>query len=174
MPKMKFKPQACHLFIAFMLVFFSSTANAQTKISGTVTDAESKPLHGATVSETGSKKGTTTDENGNFSITAGSNATLVISMVGYEPVSIKVGNQTSISVQLKTDVSHLNEIVVTGYGTQRRALVTGAIASVDSKTLNAQPVMLVSEALKGRVAGVSVVNNGRQDTQPIVTIPRIS
>ena len=174
MPKMKIKPQACHVFIAFMLVLFSSTANAQSKINGTVTDAESKPLRGATVSETGSKKGTTTDENGNFSITANKDATLVISMVGYESVSVKIGDQTSLSVQLKTDVSHLNEIVVTGYGTQRRALVTGAIASVDSKTLNAQPVMLVSEALQGRVAGVSVVNNGSPGTQPIVTIRGIS
>ena len=137
MPKMKFKPQACHLFIAFMLVFFSSTANAQSKINGTVTDPESKPLRGATVSEAGSKRGTTTDENGNFSITANKDATLVISMVGFESVSIKIGDQTSITVHLKTDVSHLNEIVVTGYGTQRRALVTGAISSVDSKTLNA-------------------------------------
>ena len=157
-----------------MLVFFSSTANAQSKINGTVTDAESKPLQGATVSEIGSKKGTTTDENGNFSITANKDATLVISMVGYESVTLKVGDQTTITVQLKTDVSHLNEIVVTGYGTQRRALVTGAIASVDSKTLNAQPVMLVSEALQGRVAGVSVVNNGSPGTAPIVTIRGVS
>ena len=72
---------------------------------------------------------------------------------------------------LKTDVSHLNEIVVTGYGTQKRALVTGAISSVNSKTLNAQPVLLVSEALQGRVAGVSVVNNGSPGTAPIVTHP---
>ena len=66
MPKMKIKPRASHAFIAFMLVLFSSTANAQTKITGTVTDAESKPLRGASVLVKGSKAGTTTDENGRF------------------------------------------------------------------------------------------------------------
>ena len=111
MPKMKIKLRASHVFIAFMLVLFSSTANAQTKISGTVTDAESKPLRGATVSEKGTKEGTVTDENGNFSISADKGATPVISMVGFETVTVTVGDQSSISVQLKTDVSHLNEIV---------------------------------------------------------------
>ncbi len=95
-------------------------------------------------------------------------------MVGFEPLTVKVGTQTSLSIQLKTDVSHLNEIVVTGYGTQKRANVTGAISTVNSKTLNAQPVLLVSEALQGRVAGVSVVNNGSPGTAPIVRIRGIS
>src|SRR5437867_4176238 len=118
MPKMNIKPHASHAFIAFMLVLFTSTANAQTKINGNVTDAESKPLRGATVSEKGTKRGTVTDENGNFSIPAAKGASLLISMIGYESVSVNIGDQTSISVQLKTDISHLNEIVVTGYGTQ--------------------------------------------------------
>jgi TonB-linked SusC/RagA family outer membrane protein len=174
MLKMKIKPRASHVFFAFMLVLFTSTANAQSTISGTVTDAESKPLKGVTVSEAGTKRGTVTDDNGNFSISANKGASLLISMVGFETVTVKIGDQASISVQLKTDVSHLNEIVVTGYGTQRRALVTGAVASVNSKTLNAQPVLLVSEALQGRVAGVSVVNNGSPGTAPIVTIRGIS
>ncbi len=128
MPKMKISLRARHAFIALMLVLFTSTANAQTKVSGTVTDAESKPLKGATVSESGTKKGTVTDESGNFSISADKGASLVISMVGFEPVTVKVGDQSTISVQLKTDVSHLSEIVVTGYGTQHRTLVTGAIS----------------------------------------------
>jgi TonB-dependent starch-binding outer membrane protein SusC len=174
MPKMKIKPGAIHAFIAFMFVLLSSTANAQSKISGTVTDADAKPLRGATVMETGSKKGTVTNESGDFSIAANKGATLLISMVGYESVSVKVGDQSSISVQLKADVSHLSEIVVTGYGTQKRALVTGAVASVNSKTLNAEPVLLVSEALQGRVAGVSVVNNGSPGTAPIVHIRGVS
>ena len=174
MPKMKISLRARHAFIALMLVLFTSTANAQTKISGTVTDSESKPLKGATVSESGTKKGTVTDESGNFSISADKGASLVISMVGFEPVTVKIGDQSTISVQLKTDVSHLSEIVVTGYGTQRRTLVTGAISQVNSKTLNAEPVLLVSEALQGRVAGVSVVNNGSPGTAPIVVIRGIS
>ena len=174
MLKMKTRLHARHVLIAFLLIFFSSTTFAQSKITGKVTDPESKPVRGATVSEKGTKSGAITDENGDFSISGAKGASLIISMVGFESVTVKVGEQSSISVQLKTDVSHLNEIVVTGYGTQKRALVTGAVSSVNSKTLNAQPVMLVSEALQGRVAGVSVVNNGSPGTAPIVRIRGIS
>src|SRR5664279_1934074 len=174
MPKMKIYRHASHVFFAFMLVLFSSTANAQTKINGTVTDAESKPLKGASVLVKGSKTGTVTGDNGEFSVTAGKGAVLAISMVGYESSSVAVGDQTNLLVMLKSDVSHLSEIVVTGYGTQKRALVTGAISSVNSKIINAEPVLLVSEALQGRVAGVSVVNNGSPGTAPIVRIRGIS
>ena len=174
MPKMKITTRASHAFIAIILVLFTSTAFAQTKITGTVTDPESKPLRGASVLVKGSKAGTTTDDNGGFSISAAGNASLVISMVGYETSTVAVGGQSNLVVMLKNDVSHLNEIVVTGYGTQKRALVTGAISTVNSKTLNAQPVALVSEALQGRVAGVSVVNNGSPGTAPIVRIRGIS
>jgi TonB-linked SusC/RagA family outer membrane protein len=174
MPKMKIRLHVSHAFIAFLLVLFSSTANAQTKISGTVTDADSKPLSGASVLVKGSKAGTVTDQSGNFSLSAPKGSTLNISMVGYEASSVAIGDQTTLLVMLKTDVSHLSEIVVTGYGTQKRSLVTSAISSVNSKTLNAEPVALVSEALQGRVAGVSVINNGSPGTAPIVSIRGIS
>jgi TonB-dependent SusC/RagA subfamily outer membrane receptor len=174
MTKMKIKPHLSHALIAFLLILFSSTVHAQTKISGTVTDADGKPLRGASVLVKGAKVGTTTDDNGNFSIAASKGATLNISMVGYETSTVSVGDHTSIPVMLKTDVSHLSEIVVTGYGTQKRTLVTSAISSVNNKTLNAEPVMLVSEALQGRVAGVTVINNGSPGTAPIVQIRGIS
>jgi TonB-linked SusC/RagA family outer membrane protein len=174
MTKMKIKPHLSLALIAFLLILFSSTAHAQTKISGTVTDADGKPLKGASVLVKGAKVGTTTDDNGNFSIAASKGATLNISMVGYETSTVSVGDHTSIPVMLKTDVSHLSEIVVTGYGTQKRTLVTSAISSVNNKTLNAEPVALVSEALQGRVAGVSVINNGSPGTAPIVSIRGIS
>jgi TonB-dependent starch-binding outer membrane protein SusC len=174
MLKMKIKPMASHAIIALMLVLCSSTAFSQSKITGTVTDADSKPLKGVSVSEKGTKTGTVTDENGNFSVTARKGAVFAISMVGFESANVTIGDQTNLVVTLKTDISHLSEIVVTGYGTQKRALVTGAISSVNSKTINAEPVLLVSEALQGRVAGVSVVNNGSPGTAPIVRIRGIS
>jgi TonB-linked SusC/RagA family outer membrane protein len=174
MLKMKIKLHAMHAFIAFMLVLFSSTTHAQSKITGTVTDADAKPLKGVSISEKGTKTGTVTDDNGNFSVTARKGAVLTISMVGYESHNVTVGDQSNLVVALKTDISHLSEIVVTGYGTQKRTLVTGAISSVNSKTINAEPVLLVSEALQGRVAGVSVVNNGSPGTAPIVRIRGIS
>jgi TonB-linked SusC/RagA family outer membrane protein len=174
MPKMKIKSHVSHAFIAFLLILFSSTVHAQTKITGIVTDADAKPLRGASVLVKGAKAGTVTDESGNFSLTAARGASLTFSMVGYESSTVAVGDQTNLTVMLKADVSHLSEIVVTGYGTQKRSLVTSAISSVSNKTLNAEPVLLVSEALQGRVAGVSVINNGSPGTAPIVSIRGIS
>src|SRR6185369_9806223 len=107
MPKMKIKLRATYTLFACLLVLFSSTAIAQTKVSGTVTDADSKPLKGATVSEKGTTRGTVTGDNGEFSISANPGASLVISMIGFEALTVKVGTQTSLSIRLKPDVSHL-------------------------------------------------------------------
>ena len=101
MPKMKIKTHASHVFLAIMLVLFSSTAFAQTKITGTVTDPESKPIRGASVLVKGSKAGTVTDENGNFSLSAAKGASLIISMIGYETLTVAIGDQTSLAGQVK-------------------------------------------------------------------------
>ena len=111
---------ARHALILLLLALFSSAANSQTKITGTVMESESKPLKGATVSVTGTKEGTTTNENGEFSITAKQGATLSISMIGYQSYSVKVGNENNIKVHLTPLISSLGEVVVVGYGTQKR------------------------------------------------------
>jgi TonB-linked SusC/RagA family outer membrane protein len=95
---------------------------------------------------------------------------LVISFIGYATQEITVGTQTSINVRLAPDVTQLGEVVVVGYGTQKKTSVTGAISSVSSKELSAQPVVNVGQALQGRVAGVTVVNNGAPGAAPIVRI----
>src|SRR5690349_17058749 len=160
MLKEKLINHARHALLLLLLALFSSAVYSQTKISGTVIESESKPLKGATVSIIGTDQGTTTNENGEFSIAAKQGSTLSISMIGYLPSTVKVGNVNDvIKVRLTSEISGLSEVVVVGYGTQKKLLVTSAISTVNSKTLNAVPVLLVSEALQGRVAGVVVTNN---------------
>ena len=143
-------------------------------ITGKITNEKGEPLQGASVTVRGTTRGTTTNAAGVFSIDAEAGQTLEFSMIGYQQFTLQVGTSNSVSIQLSPVVSTISEVVVTGYGTQRRANVTGAISSVNSKTLNELPVVSVQQALQGRVAGVQVTNNGSPGTQPIVRIRGIS
>lgn len=131
-------------------------------------------LANVTVQVKGTNTATQTDNEGNFSIVAPPNATLVISAIGYATQEVAVNNRTSVNVTLANNTTQLDQVVVVGYGTQRRATVTGAIANVSGKTVAELPVPNISQALQGRVAGVQVTNNGSPGTQPIVRIRGIS
>ena len=128
-------------------------SNAQS-VSGTVT-ADGQPLPGATVLVKGTTQGTSTDFDGNFTINADSKSTLVISYVGYESKEVLVGNQKQINVTLVQD-NTLDEVVVIGYGTQRKSDLTGSVSSVSSEDIAAVPVARVDQALQGRASGVQV------------------
>lgn len=143
-------------------------------ITGKVTDETGEALRGVSVLVKGTSRGTVTNAAGNFTISVDPGETLEFSMVGYKPFSVKLGEESNISVQMASEISRLNEIVVVGYGTQRRSNVTGAIASVSSKTIAELPVASVEQALQGRVAGLTVTNNGAPGTAPIVAIRGIS
>ncbi|MBK8776354.1 MAG: SusC/RagA family TonB-linked outer membrane protein [Saprospiraceae bacterium] len=161
----------------FFNAFFGIVSFAQTKtVSGKIISPDKTPLFGATVSLKNSSIGTTTDENGAYSITLPSNNadTLLFSYFGYETREIAVGQARSIDITLAEAVFGLGEVVVVGYGTQKRTLITGAVSSVNSKTLNEIPVVSISQALQGRVSGVTVTNNGSPGTEPIVRIRGIS
>ncbi|WP_282122048.1 SusC/RagA family TonB-linked outer membrane protein [Algibacter mikhailovii] len=138
---------------AFLLLLSMATASAQS-VSGTVT-ADGQPLPGATVLEKGTSNGTSTDFDGNFTINAGSGATLVISYIGYNAQEIAVGNQTQINVELIAD-NKLDEVVVIGYGTQRKSDLTGSVSSVSAEDIVSLPVSRVDQALQGRATGVQV------------------
>lgn len=127
--------------------------NAQT-VSGTVT-ADGQPLPGATVIVKGTTKGTTTDFDGNFTIEADAQSILSISYVGYATQEILVGNQTQINVSLVAD-NKLDEVVIIGYGAQRKSDLTGSVSSVSAEDITAVPVSRVDQALQGRAAGVQV------------------
>jgi hypothetical protein len=109
------------LLLTMLLVFSASIIFAQSKITGKVTMAENgSDLPGVSVSVKGTTRGTTSAGNGNYTINASPNETLVFTFVGFKPLSVKVGNRSVIDVQLESDVSELSEVVVMGYGSQSK------------------------------------------------------
>lgn len=162
---------------SFLLLFLVNITYAQTKtVSGKVTGEEGVPLPGATIAVQGTSAGTSSDAQGNFTITlpAGSN-TLLISYIGYDQQKIVVKDQTFIAVGLQTDKTKLTEVVVVGYGTQKRKDLTGSVASVNGAQIKNQPVTNVTEALQGRAAGVEIIkNSGQPDAQPTIIIRGLS
>ncbi|MDP4151774.1 MAG: TonB-dependent receptor [Bacteroidota bacterium] len=162
-------------FFLIVALSLSFTVFAQKTITGKVSDNNGVPLIGASVVVKGTSRGTSTNAQGEYSISASPGETLLFSMVGYQVGSAKVGpSGAGVSIELQSRAGNINEVVVIGYGTQKRASVTGAIATVDSKTVKELPVASVQQALQGRVAGVQVTNNGSPGTDPIVTIRGIS
>jgi TonB-dependent starch-binding outer membrane protein SusC len=156
----------------FFLLAFNSFA--QKTITGTVTGPDKKPVVGASVVVKGTKLGTTTNDQGTFSIAVPANHdVLIITYVEYEVNEVTVTGNTVDVTMRERDITQ-NEVVVTGYGTQRRTNVTGAVSSLNNKTLNEYPVLSVAQALQGRVPGVTVTNNGSPGTDAIVRIRGIS
>lgn len=148
-----------------------SVTKVDVLVTGRITDEESNPIPGANILIKGTALGTTTDTDGKFSLNVpDANAVLVISFIGYLSKEVVVGNQTEINVSLEADIQQLSEVVVVGYGTQKKASVTGAISSLSAKEISAQPVVNVGQALQGRIAGVTVVNNGAPGEAPIIRI----
>ena len=140
-------------------------------VSGVLTDEADNPLPGVNVLVKGTTIGTTTDAQGRYSLNVpDENSILVISFIGYSTQEITVGTQTTINVKLMPDIQQLGEVVVVGYGTQKKTSVTGAISSVSSEQISVQPVVNIGQALQGRVAGVTVVNNGAPGSAPIVRV----
>ncbi len=154
------KSIALRLFSVFMLLLFASTGFSQKVISGKVTDADSKPLAGTTVSVKAAKIATTTAADGSFSITMpAASKVLVFSNVSFATQEITVGNGLDFNVVLKPTASNLTEVVVIGYGTQKRKDLTGSISSVSAAQIEKVPVTSAEQALQGRAAGVQIVNN---------------
>lgn len=129
----------------------------QKTISGTITDDDGMPLPGANIVEKGTSNGVQTDFDGNFTINVSDeNAVLVVSFVGFLNQEIEVGNQNSVAVQLMSDAESLEEVVVTGYGSQRKSDVTGAISSIKTEDFNRGVVANPGQLLQGKISGVNV------------------
>ena len=144
-------------------------------VTGKVTNAEGEPLSNVSVQIKNSTKATTTNADGAFSIDVEDNANaLIFSFVGMVTREVNIEGKTSLNVVLQVTNKALDEVVVVGYGTQKRTLITGAVSSVNSKTLNETPALTISQALQGRVAGLQVTNNGSPGSEPIVRIRGIS
>ncbi|MFO7370758.1 MAG: SusC/RagA family TonB-linked outer membrane protein [Bacteroidales bacterium] len=158
------------------LVVLTPKANMQqVAIKGTITDASTQePLPGANVQIKGTTRGAVADVDGKFSIDTKAGDILVVSFIGYIAEEIAVTNQTVLDVALTPDVQSLEEIVVVGYGTQKRTEVTGAITSVSSEKLTAIPSATLDQALQGRAAGLTVIANGAPGANPTMRIRGIS
>lgn len=130
----------------------------QNIINGTITSEEDgQPLPGATILIKGSNAGTVSDLDGNFTITVpDESAILVVSSIGFVQQEIAVGNRTTIHIILQTDMQQLNEVVVVGYGTQKKANITGSIGQIEPENLTERPILTVDQALVGQIAGVRV------------------
>ncbi|MDN3670701.1 TonB-dependent receptor [Echinicola jeungdonensis] len=128
----------------------------EVSISGTVTDTNGEPIPGVTVSIQGGTTGTITDLDGNYSIDAPEGSTLVFSFIGFAKVTKVVGNQSTINVVMKEDISNLDEVVVIGYGTQRKADITSAVSTVKSDDFVQGGVNDAGQLLQGKVAGLTV------------------
>ena len=159
---MKHKAMQKGRFCSMRILFFSltilfvcaSSSYAQSTVNGVVIDATGLPLPGVSVTVKGSATGTTTDLNGQFTLNASKSATLVLSYIGMITQEVKVNSRSMINVTLQEDINSLDEVVVVGYGTQKKIHLTGSISSVSSKELLKSTTSNVSQALVGKLPGL--------------------
>lgn len=147
------------LLMHFCVLGFASLLWAQDNVTGVVTDEFGGPLPGSTVQIKGTSNGTTTDFDGNYTISASASDVLLVSYLGYSTQEIPVNGRSTINIELKEDATQLEDVVVVGYGTQKRSDVTGSIASVKSEDFNQGVVTNPGELLQGKMAGVNITSN---------------
>ncbi|MET1260602.1 TonB-dependent receptor [Flagellimonas sp. DF-77] len=153
------------LFIKMQLIAQSIT------VTGAVSDANNVPIPGVNVIVLNTTRGTQTDFDGNYTINVSSGEVLQFSYIGYGTQTVIVGDQTTINIQLEEDASQLDEVVVIGYGTQRKSTVTGSISKVVNETLDQIAVSRVDDALIGQVSGVNIqATNAEAGGAPTITI----
>ena len=144
--------------------------NDKIKIIGKITGENGELLSGASILEKGTGNGVFADNNGSYTITAESNATLVITNIGYEPVEISVGGRSEIDVRLKPTGKLTEELVIIGYGSASKRDLTGSIVKIAGKDIADKPNTNPIASLQGKVAGLSIVNNGTPGGAPDIRI----
>ncbi len=160
-----------YLFIVFMsLAFLRVTAQNAIKVSGVIADDKGAPLSGASVLIKGTKIGTVTSNTGAYSISMNANGTLIFSYAGFLNKEVAVSTSQTLNVSLQADTRALNDVVVTGYSKQSRRDVTGAASTVSGDIIAKTPVADVTTALQGRVAGVSVDDQGGPGNPAVIRI----
>lgn len=159
------------VLVLFCLFSVNVSFAQNAPVKGKVTDAATgEALIGVSVSIKGTTTGTQTDANGAFTLQAPPTATLFFTYIGYTSLTLPVNNQTELNVKLQPEAKELQQVVVIGYGTQRKRDVTGAVASVKGEELTKQPVQTPTQALQGKVAGVQVLSSGQPNSNPILRI----
>ena len=159
-------------FLLFLALITTALLNAQnSEVNGSVSGVDGLSIPGANVLIQGSSTGTTTDFDGNFSISVKSGDVLIVSYIGFLTQSITISNQTSLTIVLQSDTSELDEVVVVGYGTQRKSNLTGAISKVTNEKLDQIGVARVDDALIGQVSGVNIqATEGEAGSAPTIRI----
>lgn len=148
-----------HLFLLLTLLSFSLTALAQQKVTGKVKDSSGEPVIGASVVVKGNNTmGTITDFDGNFMLDVPAKSVLVISYIGYVTQEVPTAGKNSLEIVLKEDTKNLDEVVVIGYGTQRKGDVTSSVASVKADNFVKGAVKDVGQLIQGKVAGLAITN----------------
>jgi TonB-linked SusC/RagA family outer membrane protein len=159
-----FEKTKAFLLFLFFSTFFVSPLFAQNTITvrGRVVDDKNQPIAQASVAVKGTASGTTTNNNGEYQIAASRNGTLVISSVGFPTQEIPVNGQATHNVSLTASSTSMEQVVVVGYGTQRREAVTGSVASIRSEAIREVPSSNITQALQGRIAGVEMSQTSSQ------------
>jgi len=137
-----------------------SNERADIKVTGTVVDKAGIPVPGVSVQVKNSTNGTSTDADGRFSLTVSENAILVFQSVGFKSTEVSISGKTSLKITLQEDAKILDEVVVVGYGTQRKKDLTGAVTSISAKEFNKGPIVSPEQLIAGKVGGVQVTSNG--------------
>src|SRR5690606_33422139 len=165
------KMKSKFLLTSFLLSQAFLWAQNDITVSGTVTDALGQPLPGTSVILQGTTTGTQTDFDGNYSLDGlPEDGILEFSYIGFINQEIAIGGRTTIDVSLQEDLQQLDEVVVVGYGTQRKADLTGSIVTVDAEQIAKTPSANPVQALQGQVAGVQIVTPGSPGASPTVRI----
>ena len=159
---LKIKSLEKPLVLLFLLCLFPMGALAQSIVRGTVIDESGEPVIGASVQVQGSKTGAVTDINGRFNVAAASNATLTVSYVGFETEQVSVGGRNDLKVTLREDVTKLNDVVVIGYGVQKKKLVTGSTVQVKGDDIAKLSTTDAFTAMQSQTPGVSILQNSGQ------------
>lgn len=139
-----------------------SMAQQKTSVSGRVTNNHGEPIVGATIREKGGDVGTSTDDNGAYSITVGSNVSLVVSYIGYEQQEVAIAGRRVVNIIMENSGGELDEVVVVGYGTQKKVNLTGSVAVVDEKAFQSRAISNSMSALQGAAPGLVVTRSGGQ------------
>ena len=157
---MNFKSLQKPLVLLFLLCLLPMGAWAQGVVKGIVNDEAGEPIIGATVKVVGTNTGAITDMDGKFSVNAASNAQLAVSYVGYVTQTVNVGGRSNITIALQEDNTTLNDVVVIGYGVQKKSDLSGAVASVKGDDIKNLSTPDAGAALQGKVSGVQIINSG--------------